>query len=65
MTNEFLQACANLGIIINELLLMTQGVSALSYIALPYINELLLAAAMILFIGTITISLGNLVKPVE
>ena len=53
------------GIIINELLLMTQGVSALSYIALPYINELLLAAAMILFIGTITISLGNLVKPVE
>lgn len=53
------------GIIINELLLMTQGVSALSYIALPYINELLLVAALILFIGTITISVGNLVKPVE
>jgi hypothetical protein len=46
------------GIIINELLLMTQGVAALSYIAIPYINEMLLVAAMILFIGTITISLG-------
>ena len=48
------------GIIINELLLMIQGVTALGYIAIPYINELLLGAAMILFIGTITISLGNL-----
>jgi hypothetical protein len=37
---------------------MTQGVAALSYIAIPYINEMLLVAAMILFIGTITISLG-------
>ncbi len=48
------------GIIINELLLMTQGVAALRYTAIPYINEMLLAAAMILFIGTITIALGNL-----
>jgi hypothetical protein len=36
------------GIIINECLLMTQGVAALSYTGIPYINELLLAAAIIM-----------------
>jgi hypothetical protein len=39
------------GVIINELLLMVQGVSALSYKAIPYINEMLLATAAILFSG--------------
>ncbi|HQT23682.1 MAG: hypothetical protein B7X86_05605 [Sphingobacteriales bacterium 17-39-43] len=39
------------GVIINELLLMIQGVAALSYTAIPYINEMLLAAAVILFSG--------------
>lgn len=37
------------GVIINELLLMIQGVAALSYTAIPYINEMLLVAAVILF----------------
>lgn len=40
------------GIIINELLLMVQGVAALSYTAIPYINEYLLIAALILLSGT-------------
>ncbi|MEP6711647.1 MAG: hypothetical protein ABJA37_04480 [Ferruginibacter sp.] len=39
------------GVIINELLLMLQGVSALSYNIVPYMNILLLAAAFILFTG--------------
>jgi len=39
------------GVIINELLLMTQGLAALSYTAIPYINEMLLTAAIILFGG--------------
>jgi len=39
------------GIIINELLLMIQGVAALSYKSIPYINILLLFAALILFSG--------------
>jgi hypothetical protein len=39
------------GIIFNEILLMIQGVSALSYITIPYINELLFLAALIMFGG--------------
>ena len=39
------------GIIINEILLMTQGVAGLSYIIIPGINESLLAAAVIMFTG--------------
>ncbi len=39
------------GVIINELLLMIQGVQALSYNSVPYINTLLLGTAIILFLG--------------
>ena len=39
------------GVIINELLLMIQGVAAISYINVPFINEFLLMAAGILFTG--------------
>ncbi len=39
------------GIIINEILLMTQGVAGLSYIIIPWINESLLVAAFIMFSG--------------
>jgi hypothetical protein len=39
------------GVIINELLLMIQGIAALDYAGVPHINELLLAAAIILFTG--------------
>lgn len=39
------------GVIINELLLMIQGVAAMTFTPVPYINELLLAAAIIIFSG--------------
>lgn len=39
------------GIIINEIFLMTQGVAALTYTNVPYINEALLAAALVMFTG--------------
>jgi len=39
------------GIIINEIFLMAQGVAALDYTNIPFINELLLTAAVIMFIG--------------
>jgi hypothetical protein len=39
------------GIILNEILLMLQGVTGLSYTIVPYINELLFAMAIILFCG--------------
>lgn len=39
------------GVIINELLLMIQGIAALSYTGIPHINEMLLGAALILLLG--------------
>jgi hypothetical protein len=47
------------GIIINELLLMVQGVAAMSYTAIPYINEMLLGAAIILLSGTSVIIISR------
>ncbi len=49
------------GVIINELLLMVQGVAALSYISIPYINILLLVAAVILFTGIGIMFIGSLI----
>ncbi len=45
-------------IIFNEFLLMIQGVTAISYIMVPYINELLLLAASLLFTGILLLNLG-------
>ncbi|WP_069658424.1 hypothetical protein [Arcticibacter eurypsychrophilus] len=39
------------GIIINELLLMMQGITALNYTIIPYIDLMLFTAAIILFVG--------------
>ncbi|GAB2829751.1 hypothetical protein [Ferruginibacter profundus] len=39
------------GIIVNEIFLMTQGVAALTYTNIPFINEALLIAALIMFTG--------------
>lgn len=50
------------GIILNELLLMVQGLSYMNYITVPYINESLLAAALILFLGLL---LMNIKKRVD
>lgn len=50
------------GIIINELLLMVQGVAALTYTGIPHINVLLLIAAFIIFSG-ISMIFISLLKP--
>ena len=47
------------GIFINELLLMIQGVSAMYYINLPHINELLLAASVLLFTGLLALNISQ------
>ncbi len=39
------------GVIVNEFLLMIQGVASLYYVATPYINEGLFATALLLFMG--------------
>lgn len=49
------------GIIFNEGLLLTQGVFAMKYENVPYINEFLLAAAIIMFSG-ITVMSANQFK---
>ncbi len=46
------------GIIINEFFLMVQGITALSYISIPFINEYLLIIAGIMFSGLAFIILG-------
>ncbi len=46
------------GIIINEILLMTQGILAITYNTVPYINEMLLAAALLIFFGFLLLNLG-------
>ncbi|MBK7122476.1 MAG: hypothetical protein IPH68_06455 [Chitinophagaceae bacterium] len=51
-------------VIFNEMLLMIQGVAAITYTAIPFINELLLGAAILLFAGALLMAFakGNMVK---
>lgn len=46
------------GIIFNEFLLMSQGIAAILEQSIPYINELLLLAASLLFYGILLLNLG-------
>ena len=45
-----------IGIIVNQMLLLVQGASAMNYIGIPYINESLFAAAILMFIGLVFIN---------
>lgn len=45
------------GIIINEIFLMIQGVAALDYTPVPYINECLLAAAALILLGILLLNM--------
>jgi len=47
-----------LGILFNEALLMTQGIADISYQDVPFINCLLLLAALILFAGILVVNYG-------
>jgi hypothetical protein len=46
------------GIVFNETLLMIQGIADISYLAVPFINPLLLLAALVLFAGILIIIYG-------
>lgn len=50
------------GIMVNEILLMIQGITAMSYISIPYINEMLFSAALILFTGMLLLNLSQVNK---
>lgn len=44
-------------VILNEVLLMVQGVAAITYNSIPFINEMLLATACLLFAGALLMAL--------
>lgn len=50
------------GVVINELLLMVQGIAYMSGTELPFINQLLLSAALVLFAGLLLINYGQLLQ---
>ncbi len=43
-------------VILNEILLMAQGTAAITYTGIPYINQMLLGTALLLFIGALLIA---------
>ncbi|MEI8280197.1 MAG: hypothetical protein WCG87_10565 [Bacteroidota bacterium] len=47
------------GIILNEIALMIQGITAMKYVVVPYINEILLLIAIIMFSGLLLINIPN------
>ncbi len=46
------------GIFLNEAFLMAEGLGAITYNAVPYVNEWLLAAACIIFTGLLMLNIG-------
>jgi hypothetical protein len=50
------------GIILNEILLMVQGVTAMSYNNIPYMNEILFSIALVMFTGLIIINVSQKIK---
>jgi len=47
------------GIIINQLLLLVQGIEAMNYIGIPFINESLFVVAIVMFMGLVLINIQN------
>lgn len=47
------------GILLNELILFIQGTGAISYTSVPFTNELLLVAAVVLFAGALIINISQ------
>jgi len=50
------------GIVLNEIFLMIQGVSGLSYESVPYMDKLLLVAGIVMFLGLLMLNFSS--KPV-
>lgn len=55
-TGIFIFAAA---VILNEIVLMVQGVAAISYNAIPFVNEMLLGTAILLFTGALLMSFSQ------
>lgn len=51
-----------IGILLNQLLLMIQGTSAITYSVVPRIDIMLICAALVMFSGLLIMNLGNLAK---
>lgn len=47
------------GVIVNELLMMIQGIAGMTYTSLPYMNELLFIAALIIAAGLLSLNIGQ------
>lgn len=47
------------GIILNEIVLMIEGISYLNYAGIPYTNEILLAIAVIMFTGILLLNISQ------
>ena len=43
----------SIGVILNELVLAIQGVASFSYTIIPYVNEILFGASIILLLGIV------------
>lgn len=46
-------------VMLNEIILMVQGTAAMSYNTIPFVNEMLLGAALLLFTGALLMSFGK------
>jgi hypothetical protein len=57
VTGVFIFAAA---VILNEVLLMVQGVAAITYTSIPFINEMLLGTALLLFTGALLMALTKI-----
>ena len=52
----------SIGVLLNEIVLAVQGFASLSYIVIPFVNQILFAVAVILFIGIIFTSYFSIKK---
>lgn len=52
-----------LGILLNEIVLMIQGIAALSYNSIPFTNEILLSIALVMFAGIFLVNLSQNHQP--
>jgi hypothetical protein len=51
--------CFVSGVLLNEMLLMMQGIAAISYTGLPVVNYLLLGAVIMMFAGLLFFSMAQ------
>jgi len=52
------------GVILNEIVLATQGIAAFSYTIIPYANEILFGIALVILTGACTLAVSQFSKPV-